>query len=376
MEEPEAFERAIAHYLQAGLHEKRGMSADAYRARCQELWDACQIDERCPYRLLIDELMPTDDAVAAGGYDYDDERIKEVLDSERAVGSELPDLRCVAAGLFDAGGRAAPSERDDDQNTLAPRPWMLGFFDVLGFRSWLDHVGLDAVLRAYRQLIDEAVTKPSLRCAGIREIAPGEGVPVLFALPTHSAHFSDTIVVWAPLDPLFVGPFLQRCADIICEALSMGIALRGAVSIGSAVMDQTTGTYLGDPIVEAAEHEHAQDWLGACMCPSTNWPEYQRQLLFDTSNVILYDAPLKSSADKCESHVALDWPRRWRETQKLDVDAAIDALDTDERFGRYYENARLFADHSTQNEDWFERHLERERKARDYQLGGAPPESQ
>lgn len=79
VESPRGFERAASNYLQVGLHTQRGLSAAEYRARCEELWGACPVDEQCSCRLLIDEQS---DAVAAGGYDYDDERNKEVLDSE------------------------------------------------------------------------------------------------------------------------------------------------------------------------------------------------------------------------------------------------------------------------------------------------------
>jgi hypothetical protein len=41
-----------------------------------------------------------------------------------------------------------------------------------------------------------------------------------------------------------------------------------------------------------------------------------------------------------------------------DASAAVDALDHDERFRRYYDNARVFARFSAENEDWFERFVE------------------
>jgi hypothetical protein len=79
VESPRGFECAAPNYLQVRLHTQRGLSVAEYRARCQELWDACPVDKQCAYRLLINEQS---DAGAAGGYGYDDERIKEVLDSE------------------------------------------------------------------------------------------------------------------------------------------------------------------------------------------------------------------------------------------------------------------------------------------------------
>jgi hypothetical protein len=77
----------------------------------------------------------------------------------------------------------------------------------------------------------------------------------------HHAYFSDTILLWCPLVPAFAAIFVERCADMIGEALSMGIPLRGAVTLGDAVLDEKTSTYIGKPIVEAAMLEKGQDWI-------------------------------------------------------------------------------------------------------------------
>lgn len=355
-EDTAAFERAVSSHLRAGVHERRQMSAARYRTQCRELWDACDVDEVTPYRLLIDDLMTLDDRVMAGAYDYDDDRIKDIPPADSR--SE-PTLRCVAAGLVDAAGRPAndrdSAPTDDEESTAdasAPKPYMIGFFDVLGFKSWLEREELAAVHSAYRSLMEQAVVTPSMRCLGIHETAPGTGVPTLFALPAEHAYFSDTIVVWVPLVRLFVAPFNARCADLVCESLAMGIPLRGAIAIGEAVMDKTTGTYLGPAIVEAAELEHAQDWLGASLGPSAAWPEFQRAL--DPTGVMLYDAPLKRETEPFASGLVLDWPRRWRErTGNDDLVAAIDRIDRDDRFGRYYQHARAFAAYSLANPDWY-----------------------
>jgi len=120
-------------------------------------------------------------------------------------------------------------------------------------------------------------------------------------------------------------------------------------------MDKDTGTYLGRPIVEAAELEHAQNWLGASLGPSAAWPEFQMAL--DPTGIMLYEAPLKAGREGLASGLVIDWPRRWRERADYgDLVATIDTLDTDPRFGRYYEHAREFAAYSASNPDWY-KHL-------------------
>jgi hypothetical protein len=61
---------------------------------------------------------------------------------------------------------------------------------------------------------------------------------------------------------------MARCADMVCEALKMGLPLRGALAVGKAVMHSRTGTFVGAPVVEAAKLEQSQDWLGVSLGPS------------------------------------------------------------------------------------------------------------
>ena len=138
-------------------------------------------------------------------------------------------------------------------------PWMVALFDVLGFSARLRSSGLEIVHRDYQTLVERVVTKEPLRCIGAMK-SPGETgrVPAIYSADVRYTYFSDTILLWMPLVPLFVGPFTQRCADLVCEALRMGIPLRGALSLGEAVMHKKTGTYIGEPLVEAARLEAAR----------------------------------------------------------------------------------------------------------------------
>lgn len=97
---------------------------------------------------------------------------------------------------------------------------------------------------------------------------------IMGVLPVRHAHFSDTILLWVPLVQHFIAPFLARCADMVSEALQMGLPLRGAITAGKAVMHSRTGTFIGEPLVEAARLEQAQNWLGVSLgcrcCPTTS----------------------------------------------------------------------------------------------------------
>jgi hypothetical protein len=156
---------------------------------------------------------------------------------------------------------------------------MIALFDVLGFSARLERDGLTKVVDAYRDLIQRAVLIDAMRCLGARPIGDGTRVPVLFALPVEYAYFSDTILLWVPLEPLFAAPFVSRME---------------------------------------------------------------------------YDVPLKEGNEQHASPVALDWPRKWRETNtEIDIEHVLGGMATAHPHP-YYEAAAAFARHSVANHDWFE----------------------
>lgn len=255
---------------------------------------------------------------------------------------------------MNANKESGLSPYEEPANPVAA-PFLIGLFDVLGFKEWLKDAGLTQIQESYQNLIAKAVLKDSYRCLGLAELELQKYYTAVFSLPVGHAYFSDTILLWVPLTQLFVSPFLARCADLICESLVMRIPLRGAVAIGQAVMHGASSTYLGDPVVEAHKLEHAQDWIGASLGSSTTWPEFQRAMN-PPREIILYDPPLKPTTDRdLISGMVLDWPRRWREKHSGDLRSLIAELDRKPEFSRYYQNAIQFASYSASNSDWYER---------------------
>jgi hypothetical protein len=248
---------------------------------------------------------------------------------------------------------------------------MLGFFDVLGFSARVEHEGIEAVAALYDRLlarVDEA-TGPMV-AMGVRRISDREGVPVIFNLPRKSAYFSDTILLWADLEPLFVAPFLKRCSTLICEALMLDVPLRGAIAIGPAVMEPERGIYLGAPLVEAARLEPRLGWLGAVIAESCAWPPFLAEA--HPSQIIEYAVPAKdpASADQIMP-VALDWPRLWRDERAQDLMARLSQMAA-ETSHPYYSATMAFAEHSAANADWFEQPVKPDALLR----LGPPPRSQ
>jgi hypothetical protein len=234
----------------------------------------------------------------------------------------------------------------------ARMPWMLGFFDVLGFSARIAHDGVDKVYADYQELITRVLAQEAMTCIGaIRWQNEALRVPAVFSVEVRYAYFSDTIMLWLPLHPTFAGPFLQRCADLICEALRMGIPLRGSIALGEGFMHKRSGMYLGQHVVDAAKLEAAQNWIGVGMAPSACWPKFLAEV--SPTQIIEYEVPVKDGSDSLRSPIALDWPRRWRATQSNSLQDRLRSLSPGDRHGIYYLNALAFADWSERYQDWY-----------------------
>jgi len=227
-------------------------------------------------------------------------------------------------------------------------------FDVLGFSDRLRVDGIAAVQALYDRLIKVALKAhvatnlwtPFLQPIGHRAFSPG-----LFWLPLRFAYFSDSILLWAPCHPELLSPFLDRCMNVFCEALDLGIPLRGAIAAGDLILHRKASYYLGLPLVEAVKLEMAQNWLGVVLGVSVR--SERLQLPFSPLQVILRDAPVKAGNRDLLSGLVLDWPRRWRELHPgQSAQLKIEAIRAPE-FGQYYDNAIEFVRYSDANPNWF-----------------------
>jgi len=225
-------------------------------------------------------------------------------------------------------------------------------FDVLGFSRWVETESLAVILTAYQQLIERAVLKPNEK-GGVTAFHTPEGQLLAVTRAPAYAYFSDTILLWCPLAPPLVADFVERCGDLMCEALSMDIPLRGAITLGDAVLDNKTNTYIGKPIVEANNLEKGQDWVGLTLGNSAIWSPFLAQL--HGASVIEYSAPMKEKFKAFASPIVVDWPRRWRDKNGSGPTSKLDELNKTPAFAKYWNNAKAFAEYSLSKHDWFKR---------------------
>ncbi len=222
-------------------------------------------------------------------------------------------------------------------------------FDVLGFSDWIRSAGLQKVLDSYHSLIERAVTKPNEK-GSLSAVQTPEGAIFAVIGPPSYAYFSDTILLWCPLVPPLVGDFVERCSDLICEALAMAIPLRGALTLGDIVLDSESNFFIGEPIVEAANLEKGQNWVGLTIGNSAVWAPFLAQLHGTT--IIEYAPPMKENFKEYASPIVVDWPRRWRDSYGECPSARLRELNTDPDFSLYWDNTIRFAEFSLQKHDW------------------------
>jgi len=223
--------------------------------------------------------------------------------------------------------------------------------DILGFEDFFLRHGLDYTTRLYKQLSDYVDSQDG--GLSIIPVPNGDGTvsPAVGWLVTEHCRFSDTILIWSHYDQLRLWDFSDMCSELICQSLELGFAVRGAITVGEAMLDNQSSTYLGSPLIEAARVEKAQKWIGASFGPSFNRNPYNSNL--PLKNVLAYRQHTKEGYESFVPGLVLDWPRKWRETRNRDLSAVLKALPRNESHELYYRITNEFIDFSFINHDWF-----------------------
>jgi hypothetical protein len=230
--------------------------------------------------------------------------------------------------------------------------YVIAIFDVLGFRTLFERVGLAEIYRRYNKLAAH-VREPK---SGI-DLVPVGGFVAVGHLEVHTAYFSDTLLFWTRYSFPAFRSFCVTCAEVLCQGIEIGLPLRGAISVGTAVMDSDEDFYLGQPIIEAASVEQAQRWIGASFGPSFNRDDDKKRFFLDT--VLPFRSHCKPGLEALVFGATLDWPRHWRQSRTVSAASIVTGLDTDPRFSEYYSTTLKFIEFSDANHDWFtkETHL-------------------
>lgn len=221
--------------------------------------------------------------------------------------------------------------------------------DVLGFESILKHLGLTGLHTKYAALV--AYVKK--QTGGLDIVPTPDGHVAVGWLVVGNAYFSDTLLFWTTYNKMALPSFTHLVAEAICFGLEIELPLRGAIAVGEALLDSSSGMFLGEPLVEVARTEREQQWIGVSFGPSLSKPRFNEG--FHLNTVLPYKSHYKEPDSDYAMGMTVDWPRRWRESRKSDPRPALRTLDRDPRFSSYYERTLRFVDFSEEHHDWFRR---------------------
>lgn len=347
------FEKQVNFLLNTKAYEKRGLTKEEYIEKCKKVWDECVIAEEFQFKIIYDGFAHDKKRERRG---YNDS--PELLEVELLGEDGLPILTCsaISAGFIEGGKVKVASKHDQKKDILiddpiepTPQEYLIGFFDVLGFEDLLTRVGLEKLLDIYQNLIKgtiEMENYPSL----IHMQIDMDYLQTAVFLPIRYAYSSDSIMLWLPFKPEFCSAFIVRCADLICQSLKSDVPLRGSITVGKAVMNKTKSIFLGEPIVEAAQLEKNQNWIGASFGPSMK--SYPLSL---DSRTFLHPISkhYKDQESKLNTNIVIDWPRRWRETMDIDLIVLLEKLSSKTDKKLYYDITISFVKYSEKHKDWY-----------------------
>lgn len=331
-------EDTIKRYLADRTYEKRGLTREQYIAKCRRAWKRVKYDPEYERKVIVDFSQPV---TAAHFFGLDSLEI-DFID---AAITELPmhgfenksDIECM---VFSAGpppdkagkiGRVRikemfiPDEVKPEPETMEAQNYFVALFDVLGFSALVAEKGSQTLLARYQELIDKAVLNTNYTGVGRVWIGKNQYGLGSFYAPVSYAYFSDTIMLWTTNRFTYVAPFLAKCADLICEALKIGMPLRGSISYGSAVMNKTTNTFIGRSIVEANAIEKGQRWVGATLGIGFMLNSV-REALSETLVVPLYCQHFKPEMPLTFPYLTLDWVNRWKARKNPDLVSVLNTL--------------------------------------------------
>jgi len=106
-----------------------------------------------------------------------------------------------------------------------------------------------------------------------------------------------------------VDEFFRRSALLFCSAIRCGIPLRGAISVGEAVLNSKENVFIGQPLVEASSLEAKLDCVAVGLCAA-----FQSVGPIFSELVQIADLPVKTGGEKLYAGIVLDWPSVWQRT--------------------------------------------------------------
>lgn len=253
--------------------------------------------------------------------------------------------------------------------SLISNRYVVCLLDVLGFKSRFESDGLSGILKKYIELVDIAKGENDRNervFAGNLQFdeAPywsSDGDVFIFS-KVFASYASDSVLIFSHVDfpesrypatlkttaeerknlgqneeigwmyhPVPSDNFLDTCNEMICRSVEIGLPLRGAISMGEAILHIDRGIYLGQPLIDTSGLEREQ------LCIGVSFARPFMEQIVPKRYAIPFDSHFKAEVPLAYSGSILDWPRHWRNTRKQDLVESVRSLDRDTHFKKYYD---------------------------------------
>jgi|GEM_PF-1261973 len=349
-------ESLIKGYLADKTYEKRGLSRQQYVEKCEAAWAQIKFDPEYERKVIVDFSQPVtlNQLFGLDGLevDFTDTALMKPIVHGFEDKRDIECMVLLAAPASNKGEEVTftkvsemfrPANPTPEAESLAQQLYFVALFDVLGFSALVAEQGSEALLATYQDLIAKAVLNTNYTGFGRIKVGPNQyGVGGFYA-PVNYAYFSDTILLWTTNQFTHVSPFLAKCGDLICEALKIGMPLRGSVCFGEAVMHKGSHTFLGSVMVEASDIEKSQKWIGATLGTGFMLNDL-KEAVSEALVVPLFCEHFKSEMKLTFPYLTLDWVSRWRAKANPDLFVTLEALKAKapEKNKSYYDNTIAF----------------------------------
>jgi hypothetical protein len=355
-------EALIKKYLDDKAYERRGWTREKYIEKCKEVWKQTKYDPVYEKKVIIDFSEPVTVSQLFGIDEFEVDFVDGALTQLTVHGFE--DKKDIECTVFVSGKRSEgngkielvkiaeafrPTNPPIEKESLGEEHYLVALFDVLGFSNLVVEKGSEAILHTYQELINIAIFDNSYTAFGRMRVGHSNYVMGGSYTPINYTFFSDTIMLWTTPCDTHVSPFLAKCADLICEALRIGMPLRGSICFGEAVMHKTTNTFIGKAIVEANDIEKNQRWIGATLGKAFVLQEL-KCAVSEMLVVPLYCEHYKEEMKPFDSYLTLDWMARWKEKNYPDIVPVLENMKdkAPEKNKIYYDNTINFVSHASQ----------------------------
>ncbi len=354
-------EDIIKRHLDEKIYLQRGMTKQEYVKLCKEKWDNMKYDPKTERKYIVDFLMSQPfPSEPTGGEPKEKFDYYESYDDIKSSSENRTDVECWVArdvifgtnsedGIEVVGNLTNEVQTEkffDFEDTPNQEMYFVGMFDVLGFSNLVNKVGSKGIIDIYQKLINLTILGKSYKSFERIRVAPNKYVMGTIYAPVKYVYFSDTIIFYLKVPPFkfyMVSPFVAKCADLICEALMLGMPLRGSINFGEGIMHKPTMTYIGTAITEAAKNEKEQKWIGASFCNSFLINEI-REDLNEKLIVPSYCKHLKHGLESALPYLTLDWVDRWKSKGNPDLEVTLKKMmeSAPEKNKEYYQNTINF----------------------------------